>query len=198
MAVNDSLLMTSRLSSIKAVEDALNFMPDNPLRDPFAGVWMYMTNNFTKFQIATFGSFIVHEVCISLCPYHFCISVGISIKELGGQTPSPSPPLSITVPSPPFPFLFSPFPHSPRFQAFSFLCTFVPGSEKSIERTFAPVELSFHGTFAPWNFCSCGTFVPRERRFQELSFRGTFAPVELSFLGSERSKNFRSYETVVS
>lgn len=62
MAVNDSLLMTSRLSSIKAVEDALNFMPDNPLRDPFAGVWMYMTNNFTKFQIATFGSFIVHEV----------------------------------------------------------------------------------------------------------------------------------------
>jgi len=45
-----------------------------------------------------------------------------------------------------------------RFQAFSFLCTFVPGSEKTIERTFAPVELSFHG----------------------------------------RSKNFRSYETVVS
>jgi len=26
------------------------------------------------------------------------------------------------------------------------------------------------------NFRSCGTFVPRERRFQELSFRGTFAP----------------------
>jgi len=70
------------------------------------------------------------------------------------------------------------------FQAFSFLCTFVPGSEKTIERTFAPVELSFHGTFAPWNFRSCGTFAPRERRFQELSFRGTFAPMELSFLGS--------------
>ena len=83
----------------------------------------------------------------------------------------------------------------PRFQAFSFLCTFVPGSEKSTERTFAPVELLFHGTFAPWNFRSSGaklgtfvpwnirsrgTFVPRERRFQELSFRGTFAPVELS------------------
>jgi len=63
MAVNDSLLMTGRLSSIKAVEDVLNFMPDNPLRDPFAGLWMYMTNNFTKYQIATFGSFIVHEVC---------------------------------------------------------------------------------------------------------------------------------------
>ena len=77
------------------------------------------------------------------------------------------------------------------FQAFLFLCTFVPGSEKTIERTFAPVELSFHGIFAPWNFRSCGTFVPQERRFQELSFHGTFAPVELSFLGSERSKNFR-------
>ena len=30
-----------------------------------------------------------------------------------------------------------------RFQAFSFLCTFVPESEKTIERTFAPVELWF-------------------------------------------------------
>ena len=48
-----------------------------------------------------------------------------------------------------------------RFQAFSFLCTFVPGSEKSTERTFAPVELSFRGTFAPWNFRSCGIYVPR-------------------------------------
>ena len=57
------------------------------------------------------------------------------------------------------------------FQAFSFLCTFVPGSEKSTEKTLA---------------------------FVELSFRVTFAPVELSFLGSERSKNFRSYETVLS
>jgi len=51
------------------------------------------------------------------------------------------------------------FKYDTGFQAFSFLCTFVPGSEKAIERTFAPVELSFHGTFA----------------------LGTFAPVELSF-----------------
>ena len=74
---------------------------------------------------------------------------------------------------------------------------FVPRSEKSTDRPFAPVELSFRGTFAPWNFRSGGTFVPRERTFQELPFRGTFAPVELSFLGSERSKNFSFYETVV-
>ena len=55
--------MTSRLSSIKAIEDALDYLPDNPLRDPFANAWMHMTNQFTKYQIATFGSFIVHEVC---------------------------------------------------------------------------------------------------------------------------------------
>ena len=70
-----------------------------------------------------------------------------------------------------------------RYLAFSFLCTFVPGSEKSIERTFPPVELSFRGTFAPG-----------ERKVQEISFHGTFSPLELSLLRSECSKNFRSVE----
>jgi len=69
-----------------------------------------------------------------------------------------------------------------RMSDFSFLCTFVPGSEKSTDGTFIPVELSFCGTFASWNFRSCGTFVPRERTFQEPSLPGTFVPVELSFL----------------
>jgi len=69
------------------------------------------------------------------------------------------------------------------YLAYSFLCTFVPGSEKSIERTFAPVELSFRGTF-----------VPGEREVQELSFHETFAPLKLSLLRSECSKNFRSME----
>jgi len=69
------------------------------------------------------------------------------------------------------------------YLAFSFLCTFVPGSEKSIERTFAPVELLFRGTFAPG-----------ERKVQELSFHGTFALLEISLLRSECSKNFRSTE----
>jgi len=55
------------------------------------------------------------------------------------------------------------------YLAFSFLCTFVPGSEKCIERTFAPVEHSLDGTFAS-----------QERMFQELSLHGTFAPLELS------------------
>ena len=52
-------------------------------------------------------------------------------------------------------------------QAFTFLCTFVPRSEKSTDGTVIPVELLF---------------------------RGTFAAVELSFLWSERSMNFRSLE----
>jgi len=86
--------------------------------------------------------------------------------------------------------------HILGFQAFSFLCTFVPGSKKTIERTFAryvPWNFCMDATFAPWNFHSCGTFVPRERRFQELLFRSTFAPVELSFLGSKSSKNFHLF-----
>jgi len=72
-----------------------------------------------------------------------------------------------------------------QYLAFSFLCIFVPWREKSIERTFDPVELSF-----------CGTFAPGERKVQELSFHGTFAhvPPELSLLMSECYKNFRSME----
>ena len=59
---------------------------------------------------------------------------------------------------------------------FLFLCTFSPGSEKSTERTFAPVEHSL-----PWNFRSSGANIPR-----------TFIPVKLSFPENEYSKNFRS------
>jgi len=47
---------------------------------------------------------------------------------------------------------------------FSFLCTFVAGSEKSTDGTFVSVELSFPRTFAPV-----------EQKVQELSLHGTFA-----------------------
>jgi len=57
---------------------------------------------------------------------------------------------------------------------FSFLRTFVPGSKKSADGTFVPVELSFRGTYAPWNFRTGGTVVPREQTIQELSLPGTF------------------------
>ena len=71
-------------------------------------------------------------------------------------------------------------------QAFSFLCTFVPGSEKSTERTFAPVELSFRGTFAPV-----------ELSFLWSEHSTNFRSMERSLLWNFRFKNFRSYETVV-
>ena len=56
----------TRASPIYAdlAEDILQYFPDNPLRDPFASAWKYMTSNYTKFQIATWGSLLVHEVII--------------------------------------------------------------------------------------------------------------------------------------
>ena len=55
-----------------------------------------------------------------------------------------------------------------RIQAFSFLCTFVPGSEKSTERTFAPVEHSLSKNFR------------------------SYETVVVSFHENEYSKNFHS------
>ena len=46
---------------IQFVEDLLAQLP-NPISDPFGKAWVYMTDNFSKFQIATFGSIILHEV----------------------------------------------------------------------------------------------------------------------------------------
>ena len=63
--------------------------------------------------------------------------------------------------------------HLERYLDFSFVCTFVPRSEKSTEKTFAPVVLwnircwgaKSPRTFAPWNFRTRGTFTPLERMF---------------------------------
>lgn len=43
------------------VTDLFQYVPE--IRDPFKNAWIYMTDHYTKFQIATFGSLIVHEVC---------------------------------------------------------------------------------------------------------------------------------------
>ena len=80
---------------------------------------------------------------------------------------------------------------------------FVPRHFRSRERKDHRENFRSRGTFVPWNIRSLElsflwNFRSLGAKNQELSFRGTFAPVELSFLGSERSKNFRSYETVVS
>jgi len=82
---------------------------------------------------------------------------------------------------------------------FSFLCTFVPGSEKSTDGTFVSVELSFPETFAPverkvrelshpWNF-----------RFSGANVLSTFAPWNFRYLESTKvpSVDFSLPETKV-
>lgn len=40
------------------------YLPNNPVEPYFRSYWMAMTDRYTKFQIATWGSLIVHEVSI--------------------------------------------------------------------------------------------------------------------------------------
>ncbi len=53
------------------IDGLLDYFPENPLRDPFAKGWVHMTDSYSKFQIATWGSLILHEVSVtpgvSLC-----------------------------------------------------------------------------------------------------------------------------------
>ena len=59
----DNLTVTGGSSAgVQYVEDLLAHFPDNPISDPFGRAWVHMTNNYSKFQIATIGSLIVHEV----------------------------------------------------------------------------------------------------------------------------------------
>ncbi|ESO90099.1 hypothetical protein LOTGIDRAFT_218137 [Lottia gigantea] len=39
----------------------LEYLPENPLYEPFKQSWILMNQKYTKFQIATWGSLIVHE-----------------------------------------------------------------------------------------------------------------------------------------
>lgn len=61
---NNSSIITSAYLAVDYV-DAL--LPQNPLQEPFRNAWNYMLDNFTKFQIATWGSLIVHEFVYFLC-----------------------------------------------------------------------------------------------------------------------------------
>lgn len=60
MAMNDSVNILNY--AYLAVEYIDSFLPDNPLQQPFKNAWNYMLDNYTKFQIATWGSLLVHEV----------------------------------------------------------------------------------------------------------------------------------------
>lgn len=67
MAANESASIFS--SASLAVEYVDSLLPENPLQEPFKNAWNSMLNNYTKFQIATWGSLIVHEALYFL----FCL-----------------------------------------------------------------------------------------------------------------------------
>ncbi|CAD7691300.1 unnamed protein product [Nyctereutes procyonoides] len=56
MASNESISIFS--SASLAVEYVDSLLPENPLQEPFKNAWNSMLNNYTKFQIATWGSLI--------------------------------------------------------------------------------------------------------------------------------------------
>jgi len=63
-----NLTATERLASVQSIENVLLYLPDNPLQDPFARAWIQMTNTYTEFQIASFGSMIFHQlIYFGLC-----------------------------------------------------------------------------------------------------------------------------------
>lgn len=59
MELNETLGIFS--SASLAVEYIDSFLPENPLQEPFKNSWNSMINNYSKFQIATWGSLLVHE-----------------------------------------------------------------------------------------------------------------------------------------
>ena len=46
------------------IEDILKNFPENPVSENIGKQWQYMTDTYSKFQIATWGSLLVHEVLI--------------------------------------------------------------------------------------------------------------------------------------
>ena len=73
MEGNSSLLASSQLT-VQYIEDALEFLPGNPLTYSFEAGWTWMTDNYTKFQITTLGSLIVHEVYYQVMN-NYCINI---------------------------------------------------------------------------------------------------------------------------
>lgn len=59
MATNENVTIFN--SAFLAVEYVDSLLPENPLQESFKNAWNYMLDNYTKFQIATWGSLIVHE-----------------------------------------------------------------------------------------------------------------------------------------
>ena len=54
---NSSVYYTS-----ESLELLSGYFPENPLAEPFHNAWDHMLSRYSKFQVATFGSLLVHEV----------------------------------------------------------------------------------------------------------------------------------------
>lgn len=67
MATNGTADILS--SAYLAVEYVDAVLPENPFQPSLKHAWGYMMDNYTKFQIATWGSLIVHEFIYFL----FCL-----------------------------------------------------------------------------------------------------------------------------
>ena len=52
----EGIIGTMRLSEF------WGYVPENPLKPPAETAWNYMTDNYSRFQIATIGSVLVHMV----------------------------------------------------------------------------------------------------------------------------------------
>uniref|UniRef100_A0A670Z6H9 Fatty acid hydroxylase domain-containing protein n=1 Tax=Pseudonaja textilis TaxID=8673 RepID=A0A670Z6H9_PSETE len=48
-------------SAYLAVEYIDSLLPENPLQEPFKNAWTYMLDNYTKYQLAVWGSLLAHE-----------------------------------------------------------------------------------------------------------------------------------------
>ncbi len=48
--------------AVRIVERILEHFPENPVQGELGRLWVAMTTTYSAFQIATFGSLIMHEV----------------------------------------------------------------------------------------------------------------------------------------
>ena len=69
--MNDSFVhATDRVAD--HIENVLQYFPENPMNRQVELAWSYILDNYTKFQIATWGSLIVHEVTQFMIILHEC------------------------------------------------------------------------------------------------------------------------------
>ncbi|XP_070550412.1 methylsterol monooxygenase 1-like [Ptychodera flava] len=71
MAENGTILTTVRLAT-----EYLEYLPDNPLRSTMEYYWTSMLTNYSKFDVATWISFLYHEVLyFAIVCQRFCVSL---------------------------------------------------------------------------------------------------------------------------